>query len=88
MLWTPAGWDDYVHWHAVDLKVVARINDLIKDARRAPFAGIGKPEPLRNEAAGWWFRRITQQHRLVYRVTGRGDAQVLEIVACRFHYSR
>ena len=88
MLWTPAGWDDYVYWQAVDRKVVVRINDLIKDARRAPFDGIGKPEPLRSEAAGWWSRRIAQEHRLVYRVTGKGDAQVLEIAACRFHYSR
>ncbi|CAM5512234.1 toxin YoeB [Aquamicrobium terrae] len=88
VLWTPAGWDDHVYWQAVDTKIVVRINELVKDARRSPFSGVGKPEPLRNEAAGWWSRRITQEHRLVYRVTGKGDAQSLEIAACRFHYGR
>ena len=88
VLWTPAGWDDYVYWQAVDIKVVVRINELIRNARRAPFSGIGKPEPLRSEAAGWWSRRITREHRLVYRVAGKGDEQALEIAACRFHYSR
>jgi toxin YoeB len=68
--------------------MVERINGLIKDARRSPFRGLGKPEPLRNEMSGWWSRRITHEHRLVYRVTGSGDAQALEIAACRFHYQR
>ena len=86
VLWTPAGWDDYLYWQAVDHKILLRINELIKDMRRTPFSGIGKPEPLRNEAAGWWSRRITQEHRLVYRVSGKGDEQTLEIAACRFHY--
>jgi toxin YoeB len=88
VLWTPAGWDDYLYWQAIDTRIVVRINELIKDARRAPFSGIGKPEPLRGEAAGWWSRRITWEHRLVYRVTGKGDKQVLETAACRFHYGR
>ena len=86
VLWTPAGWDDYLYWQAVDHKILLRINDLIKDMRRTPFSGIGKPEPLRNETAGWWSRRITQEHRVVYRISGRGDEQTLEIAACRFHY--
>ena len=86
VLWTPAGWDDYLYWQAVDHKILLRINELIKDMRRTPFSGIGKPEPLRNETAGWWSRRITQEHRLVYRVSGKGDEQTLEIAACRFHY--
>lgn len=63
-----------------------RINALIKDTKRSPFTGIGKPEPLRNEMAGWWARRIDQEHRFVYRVIGKGSEQTLEIAACRFHY--
>lgn len=88
VLWTAAAWEDYLHWQDADLKIAARINELIKDARRNPFNGLGKPEPLRGQAAGWWSRRITQEHRLVYRVTGKGDAQALEIAACRLHYGR
>lgn len=68
--------------------MVRRINELIRDTQRNPFAGLGKPEPLRNEMSGWWSRRITDEHRLVYRVTGKGDGQALEIAACRFHYAR
>jgi toxin YoeB len=83
---TDDGWDHYTYWCKHDVKMLARINDLIRDAKRQPFTGIGKPEPLRNELTGWWSRRITQEHRLVYRVTGSGDAQILEVAACRFHY--
>lgn len=86
--WTDQGWEHYLHWQSNDLKVVARINELVRDAKRSPFAGIGKPEPLRNELSGWWSRRITDEHRLVYRVTGKGDDQRLEIASCRFHYER
>jgi toxin YoeB len=83
---TPDGWDHYQNWIDNDRKLVARINELIREAKRHPFVGIGKPEPLRNELTGWWSRRITQEHRLVYRVTGKGEDQTLEIAACRFHY--
>lgn len=64
------------------------MNDLIRDARRTPFTGPGKPEPLKTVLAGWWSRRITGDHRLVYRVRGAGDEQVLEIASCRHHYAR
>jgi toxin YoeB len=83
---TPKGWAGYQYWDQHDRKMLARVNELIKATSRQPFAGIGKPEPLRNELAGWWSRRITQEHRLVYRVTGAGEAQTLEIAACRLHY--
>jgi toxin YoeB len=83
---TDKGWEHYAYWCDHDRKMLARINELIRDAKRQPFTGIGKPEPLRNELTGWWSRRITQEHRLVYRVTGTGDAQTLEVAACRFHY--
>lgn len=86
LLWTARGWEDYLHWQDTDGKMLARINDMIRDARRSPFSGIGKPEPLRNEMSGWWSRRINHEHRLVYRVTGSGETQALEIAACRFHY--
>lgn len=86
LLWTAAAWEDYVHWQETDPKVLRRLNEIIKDARRNPFKGIGKPEPLKGELAGWWSRRITGDHRLVYRASGKGDAQQLEIVACRYHY--
>ncbi len=65
-------------------KVLQSINDLIRDIRRDPFKGLGKPEPLKHSLAGWWSRRITREHRLVYRVSGR-DAELLEIIQCRYH---
>ena len=86
LLWTDEAWEDYVHWQETDGGVLRRINELLKDARRSPSKGIGKPEPLRGDLAGWWSRRITGDHRLVYRVSGKGDSQQLEIAACRYHY--
>jgi toxin YoeB len=88
VLWTDQGWEDYLYWQAVDAKMLDRINELVRDARRSPFAGIGRPEPLRNELSGWWSRRIDHEHRLVYRVTGKGDQQAIEISACRLHYRK
>lgn len=88
LLWTAKGWEDYLYWQGTDAKMMTRINELIRDTQRSPFAGIGKPEPLRNEMSGWWSRRINHEHRLVYRVIGSGDARALEISACRFHYAR
>lgn len=64
---------------------MSKINDLILDSTRSPFKGLGKSEPLRGEFAGWWSRRINDDHRLVYRVTGKGNAQTLEIIQLRFH---
>ena len=78
--------EDYQQWLSTDRAVLRRLNMLIKDTRRSPFEGIGKPEPLKGDLAGWWSRRITDEHRLVYRVAGVGRAEVLEIAACRFHY--
>lgn len=75
-------WEDYLHWQMTDAKMLARINLLIREARRTPFQGIGKPEPLRGRMVGWWSRRIDQEHRLVYRPTDDG----LLIAQCRYHY--
>jgi toxin YoeB len=78
--------DQYIQWQREDAKIAARINELLVATMRQPFTGIGKPEPLRNEYSGFWSRRITQEHRLVYRVMGTDEAQALEVAACRFHY--
>jgi toxin YoeB len=86
LVWTNEAWEDYVHWQETGGEIVRRINELIKDARRSPFKGVGKPEPLKGDLAGWWSRRITGEHRLIYRVSGKGSAQQLEIAACRYHY--
>lgn len=88
ILFTRQAWTDYLGWQDSDRGVVDRINRLIAEIQRSPFTGLGKPEPLRRNMAGWWSRRLTGEHRLVYRVTGQGDAQRLEIMSCRFHYSR
>ncbi len=86
LLWTTHAWDDYLYWQETDPKTLRIINDLIKDAERNPFKGLGKPEPLKHALKGWWSRRITGEHRLVYRVTGTAEVQQLEIAQCRYHY--
>jgi toxin YoeB len=88
LVFSARSWADYLFWQENDKAVLGRLNALISDASRHPFQGIGKPEPLRNEMSGWWSRRITGEHRLVYRVSGSGETQSLEIAACRFHYGR
>ena len=86
VVWFSEAWVHYVGWQTDDVDVSAKINELIKDALRTPFRGIGKPEPLRQSLSGWWSRRITREHRLVYRVVGSGEDQRQEIISCRFHY--
>lgn len=86
LLWTTHAWEDYLYWQETDPKTLKIINDLIKDAKRNPFKGLGKPEPLKHALKGWWSRRITGEHRLVYRVTGAGEVQQMEIAQCRYHY--
>ena len=83
-MFSEAAWDDYLHWQQTDVKRLQRINGLIKECLRTPYQGTGKPEPLRGPLSGWWSRRITREHRLVYRV--EGDA--LQIAQCRYHYGR
>ena len=82
LLWTPESWEDYLYWQQYDLDKVRRINSLIKDIHRQPFEGVGKPEPLKHDLAGYWSRRITSEHRLVYRVT----VDAVHVVSCRYHY--
>ena len=87
VVFTREAWADYVRWQETDREIVTRITRLIADIQRSPFAGIGKPEALRLNLGGWWSRRITGEHRLVYRVAGIGDEQRIEILSCRYHYS-
>lgn len=86
IVFAPRAWEDYLHWQAHDRNVLERLNALIRECQRQPLAGLGKPEPLRGDLKGWWSRRVTVEDRLVYRVTGKGAAQQLEIAQCRFHY--
>jgi toxin YoeB len=79
---TPAAWGDYTYWQGQDKKTLKRINLLIDAARRDPFSGIGKPEPLLGNLSGYWSRRIDEVNRLVYAV----DDIDLDIIACRGHY--
>jgi toxin YoeB len=81
-----AAWHDYTAWAREDSKVLERINLLIGECLRDPFRGTGKPEPLRQSLSGWWSRRITGEHRLVYRVTGKDECRALEVLSCRYHY--
>jgi len=84
LVWSTAGWEDYLWWQKQDRKVLKRINTLIADVIRNGNEGIGKPEPLKHGFSGFWSRRITDEHRLVYKVT---ETQV-QIVSCRYHYGR
>jgi toxin YoeB len=86
LVFSDQAWEDYLHWQAADANTLERLNGLIKECPRSPFTGIGKPEPLRGSVKGWWSRRITIDDRLVYRVSGKGEEQQLEIAQCRLHY--
>lgn len=80
--WTQSSWDDYLYWQTQDKKTLKRINRLIVDTQRTPFTGIGKPEPLKENLAGFWSRRMDDAHRLVYAV----DTDAITIITCRYHY--
>ena len=80
--WTQDAWEDYEYWQKTSKQKVKQISKLIKAIKRDPFEGIGKPEPLKHDLAGYWSRRIDQEHRLVYEV--QDDAII--IVQCRYHY--
>jgi toxin YoeB len=82
LIFAEQAWEDYLHWQKIDRKIVTRINSLIQEIRREPFSGIGKPEPLRHGLAGYWSRRINEEHRIVYKV--QGDSVL--IAQLRYHY--
>ena len=79
---TDAAWEDYCHWQQADAKILNNINSLITQCRRTPFTGTGKPEALKGDLTGFWSRRITKEHRLIYFF----EADVLTILQCRYHY--
>ena len=82
---TENGWEDYCHWQEFDPTKTEKIRDMIKDISRNPYKGLGKPEPLKGNLSGWWSRRINDEHRLVYQVTGK-EKKTIVINQCRFHY--
>ncbi|QTE21713.1 Txe/YoeB family addiction module toxin [Polaribacter cellanae] len=84
LIWSTKSWNDYLYWQKVDKKIAKRINELLKVCMRTPFEGIGKPEALKNNLQGYWSRRITSEHRLVYKC----ENEELFILACRYHYGQ
>ena len=82
LLWEDRAWDDYLYWQTQDKKVLKRVNLLIKDIRRNPLDGVGKPEPLKNNLSGWWSRRIDETNRIVYYE----QDGIIYVVSCRGHY--
>ncbi|HEV2329547.1 MAG TPA: Txe/YoeB family addiction module toxin [Verrucomicrobiae bacterium] len=82
LIFAEQAWEDYLYWQQTDKKITRRILELIKDTMREPFSGIGKPEPLRFALAGYWSRRITEEHRMVYRIEGGN----LLLAQLRYHY--
>lgn len=84
IIWSSTSWDDYLYWQKIDKQMLRRINDLIKSCIRTPFEGIGKPEALKGDLQGYWSRRITSEHRLVYKY----DKDALYIAAYRYHYGK
>lgn len=82
LVFSEHAWDDYLFWQRADKKILQRINQLIKDIQRSPFEGIGKPEPLKHTLSGYWSRRITDEHRLVYKI----GSEELFIAQLRYHY--
>ena len=82
LIFAPQAWEDYLYRQTGDPRMLRRINGLIRDVQRSPFEGIGKPEALKHALQGFWSRRITEEHRMVYRITAHG----LEIAQLRYHY--
>ncbi|MFI6004011.1 Txe/YoeB family addiction module toxin [Streptomyces sp. NPDC051366] len=82
VVFSSRAWDQYTYWATADPKILRRINRLIKEIQRTPFEGAGKPEPLKENLSGWWSRRITDEHRLVYRIKD----EAVEIAQARYHY--
>lgn len=81
-IFTDIAWEDYLYWQVTDKKILKKINELIKDIKRNGNEGIGKPEPLKHELAGLWSRRITPEHRLIYKI----DTENIYILQCKGHY--
>lgn len=82
ILFEENAWEDYLYWQKIDKQMLKKINEVIKDIQRTPFVGKGKPEALKYNFAGYWSRRISQEHRLVYKIANND----LIILQCRYHY--
>jgi toxin YoeB len=82
IIFTDEAWESYLYWQTYDKKILQKINILIKEIKRMPFDGIGKPEPLKHEFSGFWSRRITEEHRIVYKIADNN----LIILSTRYHY--
>lgn len=82
LIFADAAWEDYLYWQEQDKRMVVRISKLIKETMRDPFEGFGKPEPLKHSLAGFWSRRIDEEHRMVYKL----DADALMLAQLRYHY--
>jgi toxin YoeB len=82
LIFSEHAWEDYLYWQRTDRKILQRINTLIREIQRFPFAGIGKPEPLKHGLSGYWSRRINDEHRIIYRI----EADSLCIAQLRYHY--
>ncbi len=82
VLFLDQGWDDYLFWQSKDKKILRKINDLLKDIDRNPYKGLGSPEPLKHNLSGYWSRRISLEHRLVYRIQNKQ----IRVLQCRYHY--
>lgn len=82
LIFSERAWEDYVYWQRTDRRILHRVNQLVKEMQRSPFEGAGKPEPLKHGLAGYWSRRITEEHRIVYKV----DKDSLFIAQLRYHY--
>jgi toxin YoeB len=82
LVFSDQAWEDYLHWQQTDPSRLEKINALIKEVRRSPFRGMGKPEPLKESLTGYWSRRITEEHRMVYKVAG-GELLIAQL---RYHY--
>ena len=84
LVWDENAWSDYLCWQTQDRKALKRINALLKDIERNGNEGLGKPEPLKHGFRGYWSRRVTDEHRLVYKIL----EEEVRIAACRYHYER
>ena len=82
LIFSDNAWEDYLYWQKTDKKILRRINNLIKEIKRNPFEGIGKPEPLKHALSGYWSRRINDEHRIVYKASGDS----ILIAQLRYHY--
>jgi toxin YoeB len=82
LVFSDEAWEDYLYWQKQDKKILERVNKLIQEIQREPFSGVGKPEPLKHALSGFWSRRITDEHRIVYRI----EENALMIAQLRYHY--